>query len=121
MLDPTIGKEAPILFLVLSFFIIFGYIAVKIVGKAVEFINARDKAFLDALNKLSDDFHKEQVERDEANRLFVERQNEMWRSFVQDQWAMMSKSLDAIAGQIISLSTKVDQHDKRTTGQHGNR
>jgi len=117
-LDPTVGKEAPILFLVLSFFIVFGYLAIKAIKGAGDFINARDKAFLDALDKLSADLQKKQDEQDEINRTFMEKQNEMWRSFVKDHWAMMAKSLDAVAEQIINIGMKVDQHDKRTTLQH---
>ncbi len=105
-LDPTIGKEAPILFLVLSFFIIFGYIAVRLAGKAIEFIKARDAAFLASLEKLSADLQREQTMRDE-----------MWRGFVKDQWTMMSKSLDSVAEQIANLGAKMDQHDRRTS-QH---
>lgn len=117
-LDPTVGKEAPIIFLVLSFLIILGYLSIRLAGKATEFINARDKAFLDALEKLSGDLQKEQVERDEANHLFTEKQNEMWRSFVRDQWMLMAKSLDAVAEQIVSLGMKMDRHDQTTTPQH---
>ena len=116
-LDPTVGKEAPILFLVLSFFIVFGYLAIKVIKGAGDFINARDKSFLDALDKLSADLQKKQEEQDEINRAFMEKQNEMWRSFVKDHWAMMAKSLDAVADQIVSLGMKIDQHDKKTTAQ----
>jgi valyl-tRNA synthetase len=117
-LDPTVGKEAPILFLVLSFFIVFGYLAVRLAGKAVDFIKARDAAFLGALEKLSTDLQNEQERRSVADRLSAEKRDEMWRSFVKDQWMMMSKSLDAVADQIVSLGAKVDQHDRRTTAQH---
>lgn len=120
-LDPTIGKEAPVLFLVLSFLIILCYLAIRMAGKAIEFIKARDSAFLTALEKLSSDLQREQAGRDEANRAFVEQQNEMWRSFVKDQWTIMSQSLDAVADQIIGLGVKIDQHDKRTTIQHDKR
>jgi len=117
-LDPAIGKEAPVLFLVLSFFIVFGYLGIQVAGKAVAFVNERDKAFLDALEKLSTDLQREQAERDKSHEKFMEEQNAMWRGFVKDQWGVMAKSLDTVAEQLAQLGSKIDQHDQRTMLQH---
>lgn len=121
-LDASVGKEMPTLFLVLSFLIVLGYTVFKaipqIISQAVEFIKARDAAFVAALEKLSADLQHEQAELEEAHQDFMREQNEMWRSFVRDQWAVIAKSIDGFAGQIAELGARFDQHDKRMTAEH---
>lgn len=121
-LDATVGKEAPVLFLVLSFLIILGYVSFKtipqIVGQAIEFIKARDAAFISALDKMSSDLQRALSESEESHQKFIREQNDMWRVFVQDQWKAMAQSLDVVAEQIMQLSSKVDAHDRRTMAEH---
>ncbi len=112
----------PTLFLVLSFLIVLGYTVFKaipqIISQAVEFIKARDAAFLAALEKVSADLQHEQAERDAAHQAFMKEQNDMWRAFVRDQWQVIANSLDGMTEQIVQLGSKFDAHDRRMTAEH---